>query len=92
MSEVRNRAIDKMADLYFARWSSGVEPESYESVRNDGLEFAKQVLREVLELAVVDRNAALPENWCPYRSRAWHERRVAMETMSKEDWVKEIKE
>ena len=58
--EIRDRAINKMADLYFARWSSSVDPEGYESVRNDGLEFAEQVLREVPELLIVE-----PKEFCP---------------------------
>ena len=34
----------QIAKLYFIRWSSGANEEDYESLYNDGLEFADQVI------------------------------------------------
>ena len=90
VSEIKKRAINKIADLYFAQWSSGVDPENYDDLRSDGVAFAEMILKEVPELAIVNRKAELPKFDFEKHLIAFSDYQFIQNEMLKAGWVKEI--
>jgi hypothetical protein len=95
MSELKDKTIEKMARYIWGRninasWDM-LSVDTRKFIEESFKEFARQMLKEIPELAIVDRCAVLTDKSYTDYSHEHNILKLNYEFKMKDGWVKEVK-